>query len=184
MRLAPCVLLSAAVAAVEASSGFLYIYNDQASVSPKQPITSLKADGARLVIASRLGLDRYHSLQGQSESALQAIDRLSGQSSFLSSNDASVAFIVSTTDDDHPFSFPESVNPETIEIDDSPDSKAAEKLLKDLAHQSGIDNLHHVQHSTVSSEAGPAFRIAQDSRVTTRLIEPYIVLLLTATGTW
>lgn len=167
MRLAPCFLLSAAAAAVEASSGSLYIYNDQVSVGDKQPITSLKADAARLVIASRLGLDRYHSLQGQSESALQDIDRLSGQSSFLSSNDASVAFILSTSDDDLPFSFTQSANVETIQIKDSPDFQAGEKLLKDLAHQSGIDHLHHVQHSTVTSEAGPAFRIAQDSRVLT-----------------
>ncbi|KAH0172961.1 hypothetical protein KCU67_g1501, partial [Aureobasidium melanogenum] len=164
MRLAPCFLLTAAAAAVEASSGLLYIYNDQVSVGDKQPITSLKADAARLVIASRLGLDRYHSLQGQSESVLQDIDRLSGQSSFLSSNDASVAFILSTNDDDLPFSFTESANVETIQIKDSPDFKTAEKLLNDLAHQSGVDNLYDVQHSTVSSEAGPAFRIAQDSR--------------------
>lgn len=183
MRLAPCFLLTAAAAAVEASSGLLYIYNDRVSAGDKQP-TTLKADAARLVIASRLGLDQYHSLQGQSESALQDIDRLSGQSSFLSSNDASVAFILSTSDDDLPFSFSQSADVETIQIKDSPDFKTAEQLLKDLAQQSGVDNLHDVQHSTVSSEAGPAFRIAQDSRVLAHLIYPYAVLPLTVIGTW
>jgi hypothetical protein len=96
MRPAPCVLLlPAAVAAAKASLGNLYIYNDR--VSGDKTVSSLKPDAARLVIASRLGLDQYHSLHGQDEASLQAIDRLSGDSAFVSSQHAaSVALILST----------------------------------------------------------------------------------------
>jgi len=163
MRLAPCFLLPAAAAAAQASYGMLYVYDHQANNAVGQPMVSLKADAARLVIASRLGLDQHHSLQGQSESALEEIDCLSGQSSFLSSTDASVALILSTADQQGvPF-----VPTNSIQIKECPDFKSAEKLLSDLAHQSGIDSLVDVQRSTVSSETGPAFRIAKDSLVLT-----------------
>ncbi|THZ27616.1 hypothetical protein D6C91_02220 [Aureobasidium pullulans] len=162
MRLAPCVLLPAAVAAAKASLGNLYIHNEQ--VSGDQPVLSLKADAARLVIASRLGLDQYHSLQGQDDKSLQTIDRLAGSSSFLSSQDLSVALILSTVgQEDVPFSLSDSAHVQTIQIKDSPDFQSSEKLFKHLAQQSGIDNLDHVQQSTVSSYTGPAFRIAEDS---------------------
>jgi hypothetical protein len=165
MRLAPCFLLPAAAAAAKASYGMLYIYEHQAAVDFDQPMVSLKADAARLVIASRLGLDQHHSLQGQSESALQDIDRLSGQSAFLSSPDASVALILSTADVAIPFTLVNSTHTESVRVRDCPDFNTAEKLFNDLAHQSGIDQLTGVQHSTVSSETGPAFRIAQDALV-------------------
>ena len=160
MRLAPCFLLPAAAAAAQASYGMLYVY--EANNAVDQPMMSLKADAARLVIASRLGLDQHHSLQGQSESALEEIDRLSGQSSFLSSTDASVALILSTAQQGVPF-----IPTETIQIRECPDFNSAEKLFSDLAHQSGIDSLAGVQDSTISSETGPAFRIAKDSLVLT-----------------
>ncbi|CAD0092817.1 unnamed protein product [Aureobasidium vineae] len=185
MRLAPCFLLPAAAAAAKASYGSLYIYDDQSKNDLNAPIVSLKADAARLVIASRLGLDQYHSLQGQSESALEEIDRLSGVSSFLSSSDASVALILSTADAGLPFSLVRSTHTETIQIRECPDFNAAEKLLKDLAHQSGVEHLNGVQLSTVSSETGPAFRIAQDTMALDEAINTLIsqyrtVLVLTA----
>lgn len=170
MRLAPCFLLpAAAAAAAQASYGMLYVYDHQANNAVDQPAVSLKADAARLVIASRLGLDQHHSLQGQSESALEEIDRLSGQSSFLSSTDASVALILSTVDAGLPFSLVKSTHTEVIQIRECPDFNSAEKLLSDLAHQSGIESLAGVQESTVSSETGPAFRIAKDTSVLTHL---------------
>jgi hypothetical protein len=165
MRLAPCFLLPAAAAAAKASYGMLYIYDHQATVDFDQPTVSLKADAARLVVASRLGLDQHHSLQGQSESALEDIDRFSGQSAFLSSPDASVALILSTADVGLPSTLVKSTHTESIQIRECPDFNTAEKLFNDLAHQSGIDQLTGVQHSTVSSETGPAFRIAQDTLV-------------------
>lgn len=172
MRLAPCVLLPAAVAAAKASLGNLYIHNEQ--VSGGQPVLSLKADAARLVIASRLGLDQYHSLQGQDDKSLQTIDRLAGCSSFLSSQDLSVALILSTVgQEDVPFSLSDSAHVQTIQIKDSPDFQSSEKLFKHLAQQSGIDNLDHVRQSTVSSYTGPAFRIAEDSEVLSHLLRSH-----------
>jgi hypothetical protein len=165
MRLAPCFLLPAAAAAAKASYGMLYIYDHQANIDHSQPSVSLKADAARLVIASRLGLDQHHSLQGQSESSLEEIDRLSGQSSFLSSTDASVALVLSTADMGLPSTLVKSTHTESIQVRECPDFNTAEKLLNDLARQSGIDQLTDVQTSTVSSKTGPAFRIAQDTLV-------------------
>jgi hypothetical protein len=169
MRLAPCFLLPAAAAAAQASYGMLYIYDHQANNDLDLPGVSLKADAARLVIASRLGLDQHHSLQGQSESALEEIDRLSGQSSFLSSTDASVALILTTADAGLPFTLVRSAHTESIQIRECPDFNSAEKLLTDLARQSGIEQLADVQQSTVSSETGPAFRIAKDGPVLAHL---------------
>jgi hypothetical protein len=143
----------------------LYIYDHQANNDLDLPMVSLKADAARLVLASRLGLDQHHSLQGQSESALEEIDRLSGQSSFLSSTDASVALILTTADVGLPNTLFLSAHTESIQIRECPDISSAEKLLIDLATQSGIEQLADVQKSTVSSETGPAFRIAKDSLV-------------------
>ncbi|KAI5258645.1 hypothetical protein E4T42_00389 [Aureobasidium subglaciale] len=161
MRLAPCFLLPAAVAAAKASLGNLYIHSEQGGADSS--VTTVKADAARLLIASRLGLDRYHSLQGQDESALLTINRLSGQSAFLSSQDASVALILSTVDqEDLPFSS-NSAHLQTIQIKDSPDFQTSEKLLNDLARQAGIEHLSDIHQSTVSSDNGPAFRIAQDA---------------------
>ncbi|KAI4787744.1 hypothetical protein E4T44_13596, partial [Aureobasidium sp. EXF-8845] len=185
MRLAPCFLLPAAAAAVQASYGMLYIYDHQANNDLDLPAVSLKPDAARLVIASRLGLDQHHSLQGQSESALQDIDRLSGQSSFLSSTDASVALILTTADTGLPSTLVRSAHTESIQIRECPDFNSAEKLLTDLARQSGIDQLAHVQQSTVSSETGPAFRIAKDGLAFADAVETLInqyntVLVLTA----
>ncbi|CAD0113161.1 unnamed protein product [Aureobasidium uvarum] len=170
MRLAPCFLLPAAAAAAKASYGSLYIYDDQSKYDLNAPVATLKADAARLVIASRLGLDQYHSLQGQSESALEDINRLSGVSSFLSSSDASVALILSAAEAGLPSSLVKSTHTKTISIKECPDFNAAEKLLNDLAHQAGIEHLTGVQQSTVSSETGPAFRIAQDTLYRTVLV--------------
>jgi hypothetical protein len=169
MRLAPCFLLPAAAAAAKASYGMLHIYDHQATNDLDQPLVSLKADAARLVIASRLGLDQHHSLQGQSESALEEIDRLSGQSPFLAPTDASVALILSTADLGLPFSLVKSTHTEAIQIRECPDFNSAEKLLNDLARQSGVEELAGLHQSTVSSETGPAFRIAKDALVLAHL---------------
>lgn len=180
MRLAPCVLLPAAVAAAKASLGNLYIYDDKAPAGQ----ATLEADAARLVIASRLGLDQYHSLQGQQESALLAIDRLSRPSSFVESQHGpSVALILSAVGQDGasipymssrnlvanssldlPFS-DDSAHLQTVHIKNSPSFQASEKLVNDLAYQSGVDDTHQISHSTISSYDGPSFRIAQDAEV-------------------
>ena len=100
MRLAPCVLLPAVVSAAKSSLGSLYVWNDVASNSEASTL-SVKADTARLIIASHLGLDRFHSLQGQDESALELINRVAPAESLFSPKDAaSVAFVLSSVSED------------------------------------------------------------------------------------
>jgi hypothetical protein len=68
--------------------------------------------------------------------------------------------------------FPQhSINVQTIQINDSPSFRASEKLLNDLALQSGVDDLTNIHHSTVSSYDGPSFRIAQDAEVLIHILQ-------------
>lgn len=99
MRLAVSALLPAAVAAAKASLGSLYIYDDQ--VSSDQASVKVNADTARLIIASQLGLEQYHSLKGQDDASLDTINRLSAHDSLFAARDAaSVALILSTVGQD------------------------------------------------------------------------------------
>lgn len=92
-------LASLARAAASASSPSLHVY-DSHLASIKSNVDSISPDTARLVIASRLGLDRYHSLGDADAEALAVINSFSPATPMFADpvdSSHSVAFVLSST---------------------------------------------------------------------------------------
>jgi len=100
MRLSLPLLVPALACLAQAESGKLYIYDSElstaaASSSPKT--TTISPDAARLIIASHLGLERYHDIGKADAATIQAINDLSADQRLFSSSPEtpSVAFVLS-----------------------------------------------------------------------------------------
>ena len=88
------LLVPALACLAQADSGKLYIYETQRQQSAES--TTISPDTARLVIASRLGLDQYHSLGNAAEDTIQAVNHLSSAQHLFtsSSSEAPVALVL------------------------------------------------------------------------------------------
>lgn len=94
MKLSLPLLVPALACLAQADSGNLYIYDsDLQAASPAS--TTVSPETARLIIASRLGLDQFHDIGDASEKTIQAINQLSAdQNLFTTSAEKSVALIL------------------------------------------------------------------------------------------
>lgn len=96
--------LSATVAVAQAASnnGELYVFEKDASTPSRQHHT-ISHDAARLILASRLGVDRYHDAGVVEDETLFAINDLGGSKKLFEDGQSTsrVAVLLSTSDREH-----------------------------------------------------------------------------------
>lgn len=201
MRFSLGALLPALACLAQAGSalnGDLYIFDSHVSSTAADSKTrTVDPETARLIIASRLGLDQYHNLGHAGEDALAAINAFSAQEHlFASAADPSVALVLATGV--YEKGTPSSVlapqktalisfidfaqrmhSAQHLQISNIPSTSNSEDFVLDLAMQSGIHStstkasqIKELKKDLVSTPEGPAFRIVENPEV--RSVSPSI----------
>lgn len=93
MRLSLPLLLPALACLAQADSGKLYIYDGHLQSTSAE--SNVSPETARLILASRLGLDEFHALGNVDQDTIDAINHLSAHRHlFAASSEASVAVLL------------------------------------------------------------------------------------------
>lgn len=87
------LLVPALACLAQADSGKLYIYDGHLQSTSAE--SNVSPETARLILASRLGLDDFHELGNVNQDTIEAINHLSAdQHLFAASREASVAVLL------------------------------------------------------------------------------------------
>ncbi|TKX23672.1 hypothetical protein C1H76_4187 [Elsinoe australis] len=129
--------LSATVAVAQAASnnGELYVFEKDASTPSRQHHT-ISHDAARLILASRLGVDRYHDTGVVEDETLFAINDLGGFKKLFEDGQSTsrVAVLLSTSDREH-FKDGDRSYTYKSEVQSLPSFDESEELFKAFAKQ-------------------------------------------------
>lgn len=178
MRLSLPLLVPALACLAQADSGKLYIYDGHLQSTSAE--SNVSPETARLILASRLGLDEFHELGNVKQDTIEAINHLSAdQHLFAASREASVAVLLGEgVNQKDILQNTASHHLQTLRIDNIPSVASTEKLISDLASQSGITPADkktslssQLREEILASPAGSLFRIAKDEADFTRLLD-------------
>ncbi|GAB7356713.1 hypothetical protein MBLNU459_g7418t1 [Dothideomycetes sp. NU459] len=201
MRFSLAALLPALACLVHARSaleGDLHMFEVDVfpTVADASSIRTVDPETARLVIASRLGLDRYHSLGRADGAALQAINDFSAQDQLFAPASASdsippVALVLATGVDvieaAKTVDTKDALSHQQLHISNIPCTPTTEDLVMDLAMQSGMHSVSkkELKSELVSAPDGTTFAIVDDQESFARAVgslirQNYVVLALSA----